>query len=313
VAVELALRGLKINPGDEVILAGYDFPGNFRCIEAVGALPVLVDIDPATWCLDPAAIESAVGPNTRGIIVSHLHGGIAHMRQIREIADARELAVVEDACQVPGAIVDGKVAGTWGDVGIMSFGGSKLLTAGRGGALVIKDASVLQRIKIFCERGNDAFPLSELQAAVLIPQLEKLESRNVCRLENVKRLLDQCGEEKGLRPLMNHVSDSTSSFYKLAWFLEPEWLSRDEFVPAMQAEGVALDTGFRGFAGRPAKRCRQVGDLPHSRQASRQTVVQHHPVLLEPGATIDLVADALRKVLTALRKESKVEESKVKK
>ena len=118
VAVELALRGLKIGAGDEVILAGYDFPGNFRAIEAVRARPVLVDIDPHTWCLDAAHLPQATGVATKAIIVSHLHGGMAAMREIMGFAEQHGVAVVEDACQAPGAIVNGRLAGTWGDVSV---------------------------------------------------------------------------------------------------------------------------------------------------------------------------------------------------
>src|SRR5690606_8468971 len=138
----LALRGLKIGPGDEVLLAGYDFAGNFRAIEAVGARPALIDINPATWCLDVDLLESAIGPETRAVIASHLHGGLVPMRRLMQLASARGIAVVEDACQAPGAIIDGRRAGTWGDAGVLSFGGSKLLTAGRGGAVLTQSAEV---------------------------------------------------------------------------------------------------------------------------------------------------------------------------
>ena len=115
-----------------MILAAYDFPGNFRSVEAVGARPVLVDIDPRTWCLDSGRIAAAVSPATRAVIVSHLHGGLADMAQICEIASAHHLSVIEDACQAAGAQVQGRPAGAWGDAAVLSFGGSKLLTAGRG-------------------------------------------------------------------------------------------------------------------------------------------------------------------------------------
>jgi dTDP-4-amino-4,6-dideoxygalactose transaminase len=99
IAVELALRGLKVGEGDEVILAAYDFPGNFRCIEAVGARPVLVDLAPGGWTIDAAAIEAALSPQTRAVIVSHLHGSQADMRKIRELADRRGLAVPAARCR----------------------------------------------------------------------------------------------------------------------------------------------------------------------------------------------------------------------
>ena len=85
IAVELALRGLKVGPGDEVILAAYDFPGNFRAIEAIGARPVLVDLAPGTWTIDVEQVAAAISPRTKAIIVSHLHGSLADMRRLRRI------------------------------------------------------------------------------------------------------------------------------------------------------------------------------------------------------------------------------------
>jgi dTDP-4-amino-4,6-dideoxygalactose transaminase len=226
------------------------------------------------------------------------------------LADQAGLAIVEDACQVPGAVVDSKPAGSWGDVGVLSFGGSKLLTAGRGGAIVTGRADVPQRIKVFSERGNDAFPLSELQAAVLVPQIGKLAAANERRIAAVRQLLAACGELPGLMPLSMPIgTENIPAFYKLPWLLRgnrddcdsPEFEQlRRRFIAAMQAEGVAMDEGFRGFARRTTNRCRVVGDLTHARRVAAGTVLLHHPVLLEPTETIDRVAGAIQKVAQAV-------------
>lgn len=310
IAVELALRGLKVVPGDEVILAAYDFPGNFRAIEAVGARPVLVDLAPNTWRLDDDALTQAIGPATKAIIVSHLHGWLVRMDRVCAIAAERGVVVVEDACQVPGALVAGKPAGSWGDCGLLSFGGSKLLTAGRGGAIVTNREDVAQRIKVFSERGNDAFPLSELQAAVLVPQIAKLASANEKRLAAVQRLMSQLAAVSGLLiPEPPVTSDFRPASYKLPMLLggtnddcsSPDFEQRrSRFIAAVQAEGVAIDEGFRGFVRRSVGRCRVVGDLASARRASAATVLLHHPVLLEPMDTIDRVAKAIGKVAAAL-------------
>lgn len=306
-AVELALRGLGIARGDEVILAGYDFPGNFRAIEAIGARVALVDVEPDGWLLDIDQLPAAVGEQTRAIVVSHLHGGMADMPRVMDFAARHSLAVVEDACQSPGAIVSGRVAGSWGDVGVLSFGGSKLLTAGRGGALLTRSADVYQRAKVFCQRGNHAFPLSELQAAVLLPQLEKLAERNAVRRSNVERLLVQATDLPGLRPLVNRAGAS-ASYYKLAWRYRGEELSGCpplvEFLAALQAEGAPFDTAFHGFARRTARRCRKVGTLPHSQIAADSTLLLHHPILLEPPARIDALAQAIAKVAVAFARRA---------
>ncbi len=306
IAVELALRGLKIGPGDEVILAAYDFPGNFRAIEAVGARPVLVDLAAGTWTIDAELVALAAAPETKAVIVSHLHGSLADMPRLRQIADERGLAIVEDACQTPGATVAGKPAGAWGDCGVFSFGGSKLLTAGRGGAIVTHRDDVIQRIRVFCERGNDAFPLSELQAAVLVPQIPKLRATNEQRMNAVQQLLAACQESHGLLSLQLPAdSQNIPAFYKLPWLLDgndnacdsPEFEQvRSRFIAAIQAEGVAIDAGFRGFARRTSQRCRVIGNLANARRASAGTVILHHPVLLETQDTIRQVAGAIRKV-----------------
>ncbi len=306
IAVELALRGLKVGSGDEVILAAYDFPGNFRAIEAVGARPVLVDVVADGWHINAEQVVAAVSLETKAVIASHLHGSLADMRQIREIADRRGLAVVEDACQVPGALVQGRPAGSWGDCGVLSFGGSKLLTAGRGGAIVSDREDVLQRIRVHSQRGNEAFPLSELQAAVLVPQIPKLAAANQRRLTAVRQLLAEVSNVPGLTPLrLLSTSDSQPAFYKLPWLLTdandacdaPEFEQRRRaFIAAVQSEGVMLDEGFRGFARRTSNRCRVVGDLPHARRAAAGTLLLHHPVLLEKPEVISQVANVIRTV-----------------
>jgi dTDP-4-amino-4,6-dideoxygalactose transaminase len=298
-AVELALRGLKVEPDEEVVLAGYDFPGNFRAIEAIGAVPVLVDIRADNWTLDPAAVTSALGPRTRAVLVSHLHGGMTDMAGMRALADRHGIAIVEDACQAPGASISGRPAGSWGDVGVFSFGGSKLLTAGRGGAISCRDADVWQRAKIYCQRGNHAFPLSELQAAVLLPQIERLDQDNARRRAAAGQLTQRIAGLPGLRPLVNPTQPAEPSFYKLGLHYEPASLgdcSIERFVAATQAEGVPLDRGFRGFVLRSSRRCRRVDDLANSRRAADSTLLLHHPILLEPQQTVAAVAEAIAKV-----------------
>lgn len=294
-AVELALRALRIEPGDEVILAGYDYPGNFRAIEAIGARPVLVDIDRSNWNFDPNRLAAAIGPRVRAVIVSHLHGGLVPMSEVLELAGRHGIAVVEDICQSPGAVIQGRLAGMWGDVAAISFGGSKLLTAGRGGAIMTRRPEIHQRAKVYCEQGNHAFPLSELQAAVLLPQLVRLAERNQQRLAAVTRLLTGVRDLLYLKPLMNQAVDSTPAYYKVGFQYDAVLAgrARADYILAAQAQGVALDAGFRGFTLRGEKRCRMADDLVQCRRAAESVLVLHHPVLLEPLETIDRVAQAL--------------------
>ncbi len=309
-AVELALRGLRISAGDEVILSAYDFAGNFKNVLTVGARPVLVDVDSATGQLDVTQLEAARSPQTKALIVSHLHGGLVDMPAVRAFADRHRLAVIEDACQLPGAIVDGRVAGTWGDVGILSFGGSKLLTAGRGGALFTNSSAIAQRSRLYTQRGNDAYPLSELQAAVLIPQLDRLAERNDLRAANVARLLSSLRDVTGLRcfvdpdvsPLSKGGPEGVKApgFYKLGFSYDSASFGdvpRDRFACAMRAEGIAFDPGFRALHLTHARgRFHAIGDLPQATRAGESVLVLHHPVLLGQDDDLRQIADAVLKL-----------------
>jgi dTDP-4-amino-4,6-dideoxygalactose transaminase len=152
--------------------------------------------------------------------------------------------------------------------------------------------------------------ISELQAAVLAPQISRLAENNDRRQAAVELLLVECRELPQLVPLMvPNVGHNKSAFYKLPWLLsgnndacdsaEFEQLRRS-FLAAIQAEGVAMDEGFRGFARRTNQRCRVVGDLINARRAAAGTVILHHPVLLESRGTIVRVAEVIRKVARAL-------------
>jgi len=311
-AVELALRGLGVGPGDEVVIAGYDFPGNFRAIEAVGARPALVDITPDNWTLAPEAVAAALAGGARAIIASHLHGGLADMPTLCALAAQQGALVVEDACQAPGATIAGQQAGAWGDVGVFSFGGSKLLTAGRGGAIVTRDAAVFQRAKIYGDRGNQAFPLPELSAAILIPQWERLDADNARRAVAVATLLETLGRDTPLAPARNQVSPASPSYYKLGFRWAPESAAEstaepgqepagecaesiERFLVEAQGLGIGVDRGFRGFVHRGPRRARRVGALENSRRAAATTLVLHHPVLLEPVERIEATARQLRR------------------
>lgn len=296
VGVELALRGAGVEAGDEVVLGGYDFPGNFRAIEAIGAVPVLVDLDPHTRCLDVEQAAAACGPRTKAVVATHLHGGLVNMPRLMQAAAERGAAVVEDACQAVGGVIAGRPAGAWGDAGVFSFGGSKLLTAGRGGAVVTRRAEVFQRMKIWAERGNQAFPLSELQATVLLPQLRRLAERQAIRLAAVHRLSGALHGCEGLIPPRLDVADSQPAYYKLGLSYEVERMGghdRATFIAAAQAEGIAIDAGFRGFMLRSGRRCRRFGELTVTQTASDRTLVLHHPVLLEPEAVVDRLGETL--------------------
>jgi len=307
-AVEVALRALRVVAGDEVVMAAYDYESNFLTVHALGAKPVLVDVHPENWQLDPTRLEAAFTPQTKAVICSHLHGGVVDMRTVMNVCRRHNIGVVEDAAQAPGATVQGRLAGTWGDVGTLSFGGSKLLTAGRGGALLFADSLLHQRARNWLHRGLQAWaPLSELQAVVLRPQLRKLRQANNHRSENVRRLFAALAGIPGLRCFAepSSVVGSTANvpaFYKLGFqYAAAFGLSRELFVRAMRAEGIAFDAGFKALhVGRSPSRFRAAGELVSASAAHAGCVMLHHPVLALSQPDIQQVADAVAKVYRAV-------------
>lgn len=301
-AVELALRGAGVTSGDEVILAAYDFKANFQNVLLLGATPVLIDVDEQSWQMNPDLLDAACSERTKAILVSHLHGAFAPLNAIIHVAAARGLMVIEDACQATGAMLDGRRAGSIGHVGVLSFGGSKLLTAGRGGAVLTNDPAIAQRIQLYQQRGNVAYPLSELQAAVLLPQLHRLEERHQRRLAGARFLLRELRQHipelKPLLPLDDiDGTENSPAFYKLGFQLTPDapGLPRDAYACRMRSRGVALDPGFSALhRTHSRRRFRAPGELPHADAAHERCLVLHHPVLLEPESVLSQVAEALR-------------------
>ncbi len=315
-AVELALRGLGVAAGDEVILSAYDFKGNFQDVLALGAIPVLVDIRPDDWSLDVSQVAAALGPKVKAIIASHLHGAIVEMPTLRAIADGAGVPILEDACQAPLARVHGRTAGTWGDVGVLSFGGSKLVTAGRGGAVFTRRADVAQRIRLHVLRGNDVYPMSELQGAALIPQWEFLPEWNQRRLVAVEWLRPEFAKAtaplraearhaievtKELNPFPLASGDSRSVFYKWGMRYESQdadGLTRNQFAIAVRAEGIALDPGLRALHKiHSARRFRAVGNLSEATRADTGILTLHHPVLLGDESDLAQIPVAIKKIL----------------
>ncbi len=149
------------------------------------------------------------------------------------------------------------------------------------------------------KRGNIVCPLSELQAAVLMPQLAKLDFRNGVRTGNVRVLAEQLHGIDGLRPFTNCLADTQASYYKLGLQFDAAsfGLPRDRFLAAMRAEGIALDEGFKALhVGRSPSRYRSNGNLVQASRAHAGAVVLHHPLLLGPESGIENFMIALKKV-----------------
>jgi dTDP-4-amino-4,6-dideoxygalactose transaminase len=184
-ALRLALTALDVGPGDDVITPAFSFVASASTIAMVGATPVFVDVDPATYTLDVGAVERALTPRTRAVVAVHLYGHPAAMDRLAALAAAHGLAVVEDAAQAVGAAWQGRPVGAWGDAACLSFYPTKNLGACGDGGMVLTDRDdVAARLRRLRHHGDAAryrhvalgycSRLDELQAALLRVKLRHL-------------------------------------------------------------------------------------------------------------------------------------------
>lgn len=186
-ALHLALMTVDLRPGDEVLVPSLTYIATANAVRYCGAEPVFVDVDPATWCLDPEKLEAAVTRRTKGIIPVHLYGHPADMDRINRFAATHGLWVVEDAAESHFARYKGRPTGGLARVGVFSFYGNKVLTSGEGGAMTVDDPSLEHRARLLKGQGVDPdrryfFPITgynyritNVACAILCAQLERAE------------------------------------------------------------------------------------------------------------------------------------------
>lgn len=205
-ALHAALQAVGIGDGDRVITTPFSFVASSNAIRLCGATPVFVDIDPETYALYPDAVEAAVErhDDVAGILAVHLYGLPARMDRLAEIADAHDLALIEDAAQAHGATYDGTPVGAIGDVGCFSFYPTKNMTTGEGGMILTDRSDVADRAASFVNHGRTEadgrgyehadvghnFRMTSLAAAIGLAQLEKLPQYNERRRDNAATLTD---------------------------------------------------------------------------------------------------------------------------
>jgi dTDP-3-amino-3,4,6-trideoxy-alpha-D-glucose transaminase len=188
-ALVLALRALGVGPGDEVIVPANTFIATAEAVSLVGATPCVVDVDPRTHLMTAGAVEAALGPRTRGVIVVHLMGSTADVRSIAEIAERAKIFLVEDCAQAHGARIEGRRVGTFGQFGCFSFYPTKNLGGwGDGGAVVTADPDLAHRVRLLRSHGEEpryhhkmvgtTARLDALQAAILRVKLARLDEVN---------------------------------------------------------------------------------------------------------------------------------------
>jgi perosamine synthetase len=252
-ALAICVEALGIGPGDEVITSPYTDFGTISAILTSRALPVLADLDPASYQLDPADVERKITPATKAIMPVHIMGLPADMDKIMAIAKKHNLKVIEDACQGALAKHRGRSLGLIGDLGCFSFQASKSIACGEGGAVVGNDAALMDACYTVHNHGTNRKGkhvtigpknrMNEFEAAVLVGQLPTATARFELRNKNAAYLREKLKDFKGLVPQKMYEGTESGGYYNWAMSYKKEHFnnaSRQQFLKAMAAEGIPL-------------------------------------------------------------------------
>ena len=258
-----AVGAIGIEPGDEVIVTPWTMCASATAILHWNALPVFADIEPDTFCLDPGSVESRISPRTKAIMAVDIFGQSADMDSLRAIANRHGLRIISDAAQAPGVFYKGRRAGTLGDVGGFSLNYHKHVHTGEGGILVTDHDEIADRARLIrnhaeavvgdkgvVDLGNMIgynFRLGEIECAIGIEQLKKLQRLVAIRQRSAERLAKGLRGLPGLRtPVVR--AGCTHAYYMFPMVLDVDLLgvSRDLLFQALQAEGVmGLAQGYQ--------------------------------------------------------------------
>ena len=225
-AVHVAVAAINPNPGDEIVTTSITDMGALTPIIFQGAIPVFADVDPKTLNVTAETIERVLSPKTKAIIVTHLFGNPARMKEIMELANARGIPVIEDTAQSFMATVDNKKVGTIGAIGAFSFQQGKQMTTGEGGIVVTNDDELARRIYLCINKAwgyGDENPdhyfialnyrMTELQAAIAYEQLKKLDN-SVAQRQKMAKLLDEKIKDIDGIESYKPADDSTMTYWK---------------------------------------------------------------------------------------------------
>jgi len=241
VTLQLALEACGIGYGDEVIVPGLTWQATAAAALDINAVPILVDVTEDTWCIDPAAVEAAITPQTKAIIPVHLYGCIADMDALLQIAERHDLRVIEDCAHKHGGEWNGMKAGSIGDIGSFSFQLSKLMTAGEGGALTTSDPQLWEKLDalrncgrrpeqegaadkgagIYGDEGNfiqsGNYRITDFQAALLTESLRRLPRENKVRERNATYFNAQLAKLPGVQPMRRDERETAQAFYNFSF------------------------------------------------------------------------------------------------
>jgi dTDP-4-amino-4,6-dideoxygalactose transaminase len=259
-ALEVTMAALGIASGDEVILPDFTFVATASAVLFANALPVLVDVDPETYCINPDLVEAAITTRTKAIVAVHMGGHPADLDRLKQIASDKQLLLIEDSAHAHASEWRGQRVGTFGVAGTFSFQASKLITAGEGGIIISSDDKFEVQARSVHDCGRmpgewfyshyiygSNYRLSEWQGAILNVQLGRLDEQTQRRHQNARLLDKLLGEIPGITPQKLDERCTRNGHYAYIFHMNKKkfaGLSTARFIEAMNAEGIPNQASY---------------------------------------------------------------------
>jgi len=328
-ALEVSLAALEIGLGDEVIVPDFTFVATASAVLFTGALPVLVDVAPDTYCIDPDLVESAITPATKAIIAVHMGGHPADLDRLVEIARKYGVFLVEDSSHAHGTEWRGWKIGAIGDIGTFSFQASKLMTAGEGGMIITNSPDLERKVRSVHDCGRmpgewfyshfiygSNYRLSEWQGAVLSQQLKRLPEQAKIRSRNAAYLDRELAKIPGITPQAQDERATVNGHYAYIFHYDRSAFAgvpTERFIQAFNAEGFPTQASYPPlhdlavfksgeYRRRLAPQAAQAehyflkDGFPNSLRGAWETVWLSQPVLLGSEAEMAQVVEAIQKI-----------------
>lgn len=328
-ALEVTIAALGIGPGDEVIVPDFTFVATASAVLFANALPVLVDVTPDTYCLDPKLTEAAITSRTKAIIAVHMGGHPADLDALAELACRRGIALIEDSSHAHASEWRGKRIGTFGVAGTFSFQSSKLMTAGEGGVIISDDETFERNARSIHDCGRmpgewfyshfiygSNYRLSEWQGAVLTAQLGRLDQQTQRRHQNSRVLDRELSKIPGITPQRLDERCTRNGQYAYIFHMNSKefgGLSTARFIEAMNAEGIPNQASYPPlheldmFKNQEYRKClngQQAEEdhaflnnsFPNTQRAAWETIWIPQPALLGDEQDIHEIVAAITKI-----------------
>ena len=304
-ALHLGMAGLGIGPGDEVILADINWIASAAPIVHLGARPVLVDVLPDTWCLDPAAVRAAITPRTKAILAVHLYGNLCDMDALQAIAQEHGLHLIEDAAEAIGSVWHGRRAGSMGIFGAFSFHGTKTITTGEGGIFVTDDETLYERVLTLSNHGRASsearqfwperigfkYKMSNLQAAIGCGQMERIDELIAGKRRIFERYRDAL---HGLPLFLNPEPVGTTNGYWMPTIVANQDTSfdRERLLSALKTDKIDGRVFFWPLSSLPMFKAHPQHTRSHSLSARAINLTSYH----------DMTEDEIGRVVACVRR-----------